>query len=231
MEQRGGYPARLRAALALSEVAFCLPAPLGCAYQPCDCAGSGEVFVDAVTLTVHYYDASVTTTPLDWSIGLSQDDSHFRISPSPDLANPAIVATTAGNVGIAREPGFISTQFGPVFYRLDVNGSVRCTTLTQSSSRRFKQDVHPVDDALDKILALEGVAYHWDVDHGAKADFGFIAEDVGRVHDESTLLALTHACQQSIGLSQRPSLDQFLPQKDEILAGEEFPDEGRYYTD
>ena len=29
----------------------------------------------------------------------------------------------------------------------------------------------------------------------------------------------------------RPPLDQFLPQKDEILAGEEFPDENKYYTD
>ncbi len=27
------------------------------------------------------------------------------------------------------------------------------------------------------------------------------------------------------------SLDQFLAQKDEILAGEEFPDENKYYTD
>jgi Asp-tRNA(Asn)/Glu-tRNA(Gln) amidotransferase A subunit family amidase len=45
---------------------------------------------------------------------------------------------------------------------------------------------------------------------------------VGRVHDESTLLTLAHACQRAIGLSQRPPLDQFLAQKDEILAGEEF---------
>ena len=54
---------------------------------------------------------------------------------------------------------------------------------------------------------------------------------IGRVYDESTLLTVAHACQRTIGLKQRPPLDQFLAQKDEILAGEEFPDENKYYTD
>ena len=54
---------------------------------------------------------------------------------------------------------------------------------------------------------------------------------IGRVYDESTMLALAHACQRAIGLSRRPPLDQFLAQKDAILAGEEFPDEDKFYTD
>ena len=54
---------------------------------------------------------------------------------------------------------------------------------------------------------------------------------IGRIYDETTLLALAHACQRAIGLTQRPPLDQFLAQKDEILAGEEFPDENKYYTE
>jgi hypothetical protein len=47
----------------------------------------------------------------------------------------------------------------------------------------------------------------------------------------STLLTLAHACQRAIGLTQRPPLDQFMAQKDEIPAGEVFPDETKYYTD
>jgi Asp-tRNA(Asn)/Glu-tRNA(Gln) amidotransferase A subunit family amidase len=54
---------------------------------------------------------------------------------------------------------------------------------------------------------------------------------IGRIYDESTLLGLAHACQRAIGLTERPPLDQFLAQKDEILAGEEFPDENKYYVD
>ena len=33
---------------------------------------------------------------------------------------------------------------------------------------------------------------------------------IGRVYDESTMLALAHACQRAIGLARRPPLDQFL---------------------
>jgi Asp-tRNA(Asn)/Glu-tRNA(Gln) amidotransferase A subunit family amidase len=53
----------------------------------------------------------------------------------------------------------------------------------------------------------------------------------GRVYDESTLLMLAQACQQAIGLARRPPLDQFLADKDQILKGEEFPDEKTYYID
>ena len=178
------FGVRLHASLSLSDILFCFPAPLGCVYQACDCTGTGMVFVDSVTLTVHYYDISATTTPLNWSVGVSADDANFRIAPTADLSDPAIVATTAGNVGIAREPGFVSSQFGPVFFRLDVAGPIRCTTLTQSSSRRFKDDVRPLEDAMDKVLALQGVSYRWDEAHGARADVGFIAEDVGKVIPE-----------------------------------------------
>jgi hypothetical protein len=54
---------------------------------------------------------------------------------------------------------------------------------------------------------------------------------IGRVYDESTLLALAHACQQRAPLNERPPLGQFLAEKDEILAGEKFPDENKYYPD
>jgi Asp-tRNA(Asn)/Glu-tRNA(Gln) amidotransferase A subunit family amidase len=54
---------------------------------------------------------------------------------------------------------------------------------------------------------------------------------IGRVYDEGTLLTLADACQRTIRLTQRPPLDTFLARKNEILAGEEFPDEKKYYTD
>ncbi len=54
---------------------------------------------------------------------------------------------------------------------------------------------------------------------------------IGRVYDETTLLALADACQRALGLTHRPPLEQFLAKKDEILAGEQFPDENKYYTE
>ena len=54
---------------------------------------------------------------------------------------------------------------------------------------------------------------------------------VGRVYDECTMLAVADACQRVIGLQDRPPLEEFLAQKEELLKNEEFPDETKVYTD
>jgi Asp-tRNA(Asn)/Glu-tRNA(Gln) amidotransferase A subunit family amidase len=54
---------------------------------------------------------------------------------------------------------------------------------------------------------------------------------VGRVYDESTLLALADACQRVLGLKERPPLEKFLADKDRILKDEKLPDEKKLYTD
>ena len=53
-----------------------------------------------------------------------------------------------------------------------------------SSSIRWKNNVTLIDDALDKVLKLEGVYYDWNEEHGGLHDMGFIAEDVGVVVPE-----------------------------------------------
>lgn len=53
----------------------------------------------------------------------------------------------------------------------------------------------------------------------------------GRAYDESTLLAVALAYQESVGLNRRPPLEEFLARKDEFLKDERYPDEGRYYVD
>ena len=53
----------------------------------------------------------------------------------------------------------------------------------------------------------------------------------GRAYDESTLLAVADRYQRAIGLKERPPLEKFLAEKDEILKGEKFPDESKLYTD
>jgi hypothetical protein len=169
--------------LGLSDIFLCLPG-LGCVYQPCDCTGSGAAFVDAVSVTVYYYDVSATSTPVDWTVGISQDDSNLRIAPTADLSSPTIIATPLGNVGIAREPGFDSTPFGPNYYRLDVDGRIRCTNVTQTSSSRFKSNIRPIEAALDKVSRLRGVSFDWDEAHGGRHELGFVAEEVGKVAPE-----------------------------------------------
>jgi len=52
------------------------------------------------------------------------------------------------------------------------------------SSRRFKSNVVPIDDPLDKLATLRGVYFDWDEEHGGQHDVGMIAEEVGAVMPE-----------------------------------------------
>lgn len=58
-------------------------------------------------------------------------------------------------------------------------GQVKANSFVTYSSIRFKKDVQKLDNAMDIINQLEGVSYKWK-DTG-KQDYGFIAEEVGRV--------------------------------------------------
>lgn len=86
----------------------------------------------------------------------------------------------AGNVGIGT---VTPTQ------RLTVAGNVLANNIAVPSSGRFKHNVAPLSDALDKLLKLEGVSFDWNPDFakdrpGREHDIGFVAEDVAKVFPE-----------------------------------------------
>lgn len=100
------------------------------------------------------------------------DDLQFFTGPG---ASPRVVIDNNGKVGI----GTTSPTSN-----LDVNGTASCNTLTLTSSRRYKEDIQPINNALGTISRLQGVRYNWDAEHGGKPDFGFVAEDVAKVIPE-----------------------------------------------
>jgi hypothetical protein len=53
---------------------------------------------------------------------------------------------------------------------------------TTYSSRRWKMNIEPLPDALEKVLRLRGVSFDWKAD--GKHDIGLIAEEVGEVVPE-----------------------------------------------
>jgi len=53
---------------------------------------------------------------------------------------------------------------------------------TISSSRRFKTDIKPMDEASASILAFKPVSFRYKVHRGGPAQFGLIAEDVAEVN-------------------------------------------------
>ena len=61
-------------------------------------------------------------------------------------------------------------------------GQAKANAFLSYSSIRYKGDVKPLKSAIDTISKLQGVSYNWK-DTGKK-DFGFIAEEVGKVLPE-----------------------------------------------
>tara|TARA_A100001391_G_scaffold122350_1_gene83452 strand:- start:2197 stop:3099 length:903 start_codon:yes stop_codon:yes gene_type:complete len=64
----------------------------------------------------------------------------------------------------------------------NASGHVKANAFVSYSSIRYKKDVEPLKSAFDTINKLQGVSYSWK-DTGKK-DFGFIAEEVGKVLPE-----------------------------------------------
>jgi hypothetical protein len=68
---------------------------------------------------------------------------------------------------------------------LDVFGAVRCFSLTQTSSGKYKTNVTDVGSVLDRFTKLRPVTFTWDKDHGGSSDVGLIAEEVAALFPEA----------------------------------------------
>jgi len=55
---------------------------------------------------------------------------------------------------------------------------------TPSSSRRFKDDITPMDKASEAVLALQPVTFHYKSDKRDTRQFGLIAEEVAKVNSD-----------------------------------------------
>jgi hypothetical protein len=70
---------------------------------------------------------------------------------------------------------------GTVAMTLDGSSNLTVTgTITEQSSIRYKENVKPIDNALEKVLQLQGVTYDRK-DGTAKNESGMIAEEVAKV--------------------------------------------------
>ena len=93
-----------------------------------------------------------------------------------NVSRPLVLNEAGGNVSIGTAP---ST------FKLDVGGTVRCTVLTQTSAREFKQDITPLSGGLDAIMKLNPVTYSWNdkapEEVRGSHDIGFIADEMNAV--------------------------------------------------
>lgn len=113
--------------------------------------------------------------------GIDAGDSVLQLRGLESTSN--FIFTGTGKVGIGTTTPSSSSL-------LDVRGLTTSTNYACSSDVRYKKDVSPYQNALQKVLGLQGVNYFWKADEYKEQNFskdkqiGFIAQEVEKVIPE-----------------------------------------------
>jgi hypothetical protein len=135
--------------------------------------GQDAIFISGVQPTITMTDSNVPafTRIQSLNAGLSFQGGNFAAG----IPDAFMFLDVAGRLGIHRVPTV----------DLDVVGNIRCTSVSQTSSAAFKDDVTPLTAGLDELMRLRPVSYIWNdkaaADARGKHDLGFIAEEVEKV--------------------------------------------------
>jgi len=125
---------------------------------------------------------SLNGSTVDWSIdqyGTTASDARLRIFNTSEL-----------NGLIIKENGYIGMGNNAPTVRLQVTGDIIANSIAGSSDARFKTDVTPISNPLQKVLALRGVNFNWNTSafpqrmFSDKRTLGFIAQEVEKVLPE-----------------------------------------------
>ncbi|MBN1756620.1 tail fiber domain-containing protein [bacterium] len=70
-------------------------------------------------------------------------------------------------------------------YKLHVSGRIKSDGINETSDARFKKNVQPIENALEKALALQGITFEWNQEKmGEDMQLGLIAQDVEKILPE-----------------------------------------------
>lgn len=125
---------------------------------------------------------SLVGSTADWIIdqyGTTAADARLRV-----------FNTSEANGFIIRENGFIGMGNSAPTVRLQVTGDIIANSIAGSSDARFKTNITPITNPLQKVLALRGVHFNWNTSDfpqkmfSEKRTLGFIAQEVEKVLPE-----------------------------------------------
>lgn len=125
---------------------------------------------------------SITSSTYDWTIDQIGDATtpRFRIFPGATETNGIII----------KENGFVGIGIVNPTTKLYVNGDITANSVAGTSDARYKTNVVPVTNALEKVKALQGVYFNWNQkdfpqkEFGSQKELGFIAQEVEKVVPE-----------------------------------------------
>jgi len=146
----------------------------------------------------------VTTAATNGQL-LIGNGSGFTLAGVTGTSNQIVVTNGSGSITLST-PQAINTassvqfgSFGVGTAASGTTGEIRATnnvTAFYSSDRKFKENIKPIEGALDKVMAIGGKTFDWTdayiTEHGGedgyfvnKADFGVIAQDVQAVFPQA----------------------------------------------
>lgn len=125
---------------------------------------------------------SITSSTYDWTIDQIGDATtpRFRIFPGATETNGIII----------KENGYVGIGIVNPTTKLYVNGDITANSVAGTSDARYKTNVMPVTNALEKVKALQGVYFNWNQkdfpqkEFGSQKELGFIAQEVEKVVPE-----------------------------------------------
>jgi Chaperone of endosialidase len=65
---------------------------------------------------------------------------------------------------------------------LQVSGTITCTDINSTSDIKLKENIHSIDNPLDKVMQINGVGFRWK--DTKENSFGVIAQDIEEVLPE-----------------------------------------------
>jgi hypothetical protein len=86
--------------------------------------------------------------------------------------------------------GYVGIGVTNPTYRLELPnqgnpaGRGRANSWVTYSSMRWKEEIRPIENALERVMQLRGYHFRWKPEYGGTEDIGFLAEEVARVVPE-----------------------------------------------
>lgn len=138
--------------------------------------------------------ASMTTGTANTAIGNSALDNLTTGSFNIVVGQGGASITTASNVIAIGSDGANTsntTWIGNIYATTTISGTTLPVIVsdggqlgTAPSSRRFKNEIEPMNQASESILALKPVTFHYKSDKTNTPQFGLVAEDVAQVNPD-----------------------------------------------
>lgn len=167
--------------MALTDKNIVITPNIGSANDPQIVFSAASASLGAQNITVKAYATNNGTLSFEGSNGqlfsITNDFTGSLFSVNDISGMPSIEVLDTGIVRLAQYNGAVvvggTTWDGAS--KLQVNG-----TITETSSIALKENINPIENALDSIVQLLGVTYDRK-DGSTKNEAGLIAEDVNRV--------------------------------------------------